>query len=1055
MSARDWLDEAIPGTGDWLDRAVPDDEPKGAAALRPTYPPPPRPGGGPLEPGLESQGIGPLELLTLAGPTSMAARGAAGLLPRALPAIRSAASGAAAGGAYSALSGLGRLGEEQRPLAEFGAMTAGGAVMNPALERVLGVALKGVGALSKQLRPAAARVPVARPTPPATDALKNLERAVEISGTPDEMARLRLAQKIPSAPAEGLAGAPARQPESIRTHILREQGSTDERYMDIISRLRRGELGGGSPIDDLAPELRKFNALRGALPAEQQKDELLALLRGMPLEQQAQQIRALNRVYAGFLDTPTGKAVVADFDRRAVAAASAGVGPVERVTGLTAPQQPFTGKSAQQHAPSVTDIAEQIRSDPNYLRRLRESGGGRIVTNQETLAKALEVGPMAPGEIAVIKPGVVTNEVEQTRALITENFYHQRWLDAIARGEAEVARDARKMLSLMGPGIQNLRAVGGRTTQAQAMFVQDKVAKAFEELADLQEKGVPFEQVQAAAARIKAQIGRDDAFRRGGERAMNSVRALETYATMAKLTSPVTHAVNSVSNALTFMVMRPAEQLLKAGFQRAAGDRPGARASVEALYGTSAGFVSGARKYLSTLMEDVPDLGKAAEGAPVRFKFPRALRPLDPFRQLAAQDAFWKAIIEDASLHSRAYASATKQGLKGDAAAQRIAGLVNDPPDAWRKAAQDEAKEFTFQEDPDRFLKKVAAFRDIPGMRLIIPFIQTPYNLAKFQFQRSPIGVVSPRNVRGLAAGGEQRAEAAARLSVGVGLATAAWMTVQRGEVTGGYPKEAGERALWDAEGRRPYSLRIGNQWLQYNRFQPIGMYLGQAAAFDEAVRAGDDKGATAIFGKLAGDGARQILDLPFVSGMSSLLDALQDPDRSAERFFSQTATGLIPNIARDVRYQTDPGRREARGIGPSILNMLPGLSQGLPPRVDIFGREQTYDPNRLIRASKVLGRGTEDVLTQALRGAEYVPTRPRTTLTARGAEPVRLVGKDRAAFEKEMGEATARVVREVALGPDFAEMDQETKARILQRVVEQARDAVRSQWKGKRLSKP
>ena len=706
------------------------------------------------------------------------------------------------------------------------------------------------------------------------------------------------------------------------------------------------------------------------------------------------------------------------------------------------PRQPFTGTSAQQQTPATGSLFTEIQRDPAYLRRLNELGGGRVRTNQETLAEAVrQGGPMSPDEIVSWPAERPVNAAIQTRALLTKDLAQQAWKKAVESGDAKAARAAQEQLAKIEPGIQNIRATGGRATQAQAMFVQDRVTQELEKLADMQAKGVPFEQMTVAVNEMKQRLAKEGALSRVGGRLRESIEAIETYATAAKLTSPVTHAINSVSNALTFMVIRPTQSVLRAGFLAGQGRGAEAAGSLQALYGTSAGFQNGLRRWGHALTDDVIDIGKGevSRGLPLRGK----ARLLDPFRHLSAADAFWKGVIEDSELHQLAFASARQQGLSGPALAKRISELVNDPPAQWRGQAQGVAKEFTFQEDPDRFLAAVGALRNLPGMRLIMPFIQTPYNIAKFQFQRTPLGALSPRNIKGIAAGGREQADALARLSMGTGFALGAWMTVQRGEVTGEYPKEKAERELWEAEGRKPYSIRIGDRWLAYNRFQPLGMYLGQAAALDAAVRAGDQKGVGQTFSRLMASGGKQVLDQPFVSGMSSLLDALQDPERSAARFTSQTLTGLIPNIMRDVRYQVDPKQRMAKGVLAPTANMIPGLSATLPERVDALGRVIEYDPNRLARASKVLSRSRETPETETMR-------QTFETRQAEEAGPEKLAPSDQARFDKEIGEARVRGIRIATSQPGHKSLSRDEQADAVSKAVEFQRRAVRARWRNR-----
>lgn len=816
--------------------------------------------------------------------------------------------------------------------------------------------------------------------------------------------------------ARGAASLVPRAPALARSALANAAGSAGFGLVE-------GTASGRNPLPKL-PEYAATGAILG--PAAERGAGLLG--RGLGAISRRLRPARAPRVQADFEMTPTPVA-------RNAAPVPESAPTVTTVTPSPVPRQPFTGESAQQQIEPLQAFHEQLQKDPAYLARLRELGGGREHTNPETIAKALQEGPIPPQELAAWAAETPTNAVQQTRGLLTKDFFQQRWKRAIEQGDAAAARDNQRVLAAIEPGVQNLRATPGRALQAQAMFVQDRVTAEIEKLADLQAKGVPLDQMREAIAASRKSLSRQGLIGRATARFTDAIRAFEMYATAAKLTSPVTHAVNTVSNALTVGLVRPVEKTLAAGGLAAQGKPAEALSKLQALYGTSTGFQSGVRRWSEAMFGDVVDIGKAETQRGLPFK--GKARLLDPFRQLAAADAFWKGILEDSEIHQRAFASAYQQGLRGRPLAARVADLVNDPPSAWLDQARATAREFTFQEDPDGFLKAVSKLRDIPGARLIVPFIQTPYNIAKFQAQRSPMGVASGRNLRGIAEGGEKQAEALARIATGTAFSLAAYFTVLRGEVTGAYPSDKAEREVWEAEGRKPYSVKVGPRWLAYNRFQPVGLYLGQAAALKDALDAGNERGAAALFGKMTASAGKQMLDLPFVQGMSGLMDALQDPEHFGERFISQTATGFVPNILRDVRQQTDSAQREAKGIVPSLENMLPGVSQRLPQKVDVLGRAIDYDPNRLARASKVLTLPRTSPETEALR----------TRLEER-KPPRQVAPADRAEFERERRTAAGAALNMVIRQDGFDALPPDQQARLIDRALESAHRTVTNRWK-------
>jgi len=702
----------------------------------------------------------------------------------------------------------------------------------------------------------------------------------------------------------------------------------------------------------------------------------------------------------------------------------------------------------RQQFPLIEDIRATIKDDPEYAKRLAALGGGQPVANSETLAKAVEAGPMHPDELAAWPMGAPVDHVTQTRGLMTFDYFQQKWLRSVAEYDGEGAGQALEEIRRLLPGVENMGGEAGRTLQARGMFVRDELWRAMQDLQDLQAKGVPLEQAAAAAREIQARAAAAIGPKPSAP-AQSLLDKITTAATFMKLTSPVTHAVNTISNALTFAA-RPLEKAGTAAAYLLQGNKAAAQSEVDYLFGTTMGFRNGLQRYVSTLMDDAAAAGgAAAEVHSKNIPLPRALRPFDVFRQLSAADGFWKGVLEDARLHELASRAARAEGLSGEALAAKVSQYVEARPNAWVAEAQKYAKEFTFQEDPDRLLKAVQGIQSLPFVKFFVPFVQTPYNLAKFQFQRSAAGVLSPRNLTGLRAGGQQQAEAVGRLTAGLGLSAGALALVSSTPTTGDYPKDPRERARWRAERIQPYSIQMPNgTWVNYSRFAPVGLYIGQAVMLRDALQNGDQKTADEMAAALAASSIKQVGDMPFLSDMSNLFDAFRDPEKKAGSFVQGVATGFVPNILRDVRQQVDPNVRVARGIGPAMENMVPGLSSRLPKQVDVLGRDVTYEPNRLLRATKVMSTRRTDPESQLLGELDWAPSPVEDVLKKKGHPDVKLKPDQYERFQREVGEARAATIRRLMSRSSFSGLDDDEKKDRLDKATKEAAATVRDRWK-------
>lgn len=76
------------------------------------------------------------------------------------------------------------------------------------------------------------------------------------------------------------------------------------------------------------------------------------------------------------------------------------------------------------------------------------------------------------------------------------------------------------------------------------------------------------------------------------------------------------------------------------------------------------------------------------------------------------------------------------------------------------------------------------------------------------------------------------------------------------------------------------------------------------------------------------------------MSGLSTALEAVNDPDRSLENFTSRTLGAIaVPAVVAQTARVVDPILREAQAPIARIRSRIPGMSETLPTRRDVFGR--------------------------------------------------------------------------------------------------------------------
>jgi hypothetical protein len=143
---------------------------------------------------------------------------------------------------------------------------------------------------------------------------------------------------------------------------------------------------------------------------------------------------------------------------------------------------------------------------------------------------------------------------------------------------------------------------------------------------------------------------------------------------------------------------------------------------------------------------------------------------------------------------------------------------------------------------------------------------------------------------------------------------------------------------MWKLAGNQAHSIRIGNVWYGVNKLGPIGMLMGMAAdMYEVAHKAGEGEyaKAAAYFHHAL---VQNILDQSWMKGPADIIQAVEDPDRYGQRWVQNYVSSFVPNALAQAARRQDPYSREAKTVIDAIKSKIPGLSETLPPRRDIWG---------------------------------------------------------------------------------------------------------------------
>jgi hypothetical protein len=434
------------------------------------------------------------------------------------------------------------------------------------------------------------------------------------------------------------------------------------------------------------------------------------------------------------------------------------------------------------------------------------------------------------------------------------------------------------------------------------------------------------------------------------------------------LSNPTTHAKNIAGNTFFGGLQIPERALASAiGKARNFMFKGGEEAvSMNEVYAQAMGFLQGIReggeiaarafksntptdpfqKIEATRLNREPfevdfgdsDTGKAVSGA---LKYWGKFVTL-PGRALMAEDEFFKGIGYRMELNALAtresekmYKSLVDSGIDPDNAARQAADFMADmlanPTDDIREAAMAVSRTVTFTRELEPALQGIQRAAQNPLIKMFVPFIKTPTNIALEAISRTPIlNFASPRFWGDWNAGGIRRDQAIARVTLGGAMIYSVSAGVFEGRVTGYGPMRMEDKKALEGTGWQQFSFVFDTKdvseemmakfeklttvsrgpdkvYISYAGLEPIGTLLGIGATSGEYAQmtpGGEDLDKLMMGGAL---GVYQYLsEQPMLSGFNDIMKVftsgakdgptiLYDFINAASKQISQFAIGGSP----------------------------------------------------------------------------------------------------------------------------------------------------------------
>jgi hypothetical protein len=426
-----------------------------------------------------------------------------------------------------------------------------------------------------------------------------------------------------------------------------------------------------------------------------------------------------------------------------------------------------------------------------------------------------------------------------------------------------------------------------------------------------------------------------------------------------------------------------------------------------------------------------------------------------PGRAIAAIHSMDTATNYSAAIAARAYREAIQQGLDGNARASHIANRTQNPPQDWMEAAHKEAYAATLMAPGGNFVHRLSQLLNtsakLPGigeirpLKFIDPFVHIGANvITKSIVERTPLGILSSELRADLMGrnGNIAQDTAQARMLAGTALAITFGSLAMEGYITGSGPSDPKEAMRW-RQVYQPHSVRIGDIWYQVNRLGPLGMLLSTSADLYSVARDASEGEMLTAAAHLQHAITQNILDESFMRGPSDLIKAVEDPGRYGEGYLKNFASSFVPFSTGmfQIARAADPYSRQARTVVDAIKQRIPGISETLLPRRDIWG-EEIPNPEAFGHAGFTaiyMKKVNTDPVNQAMLDLGIAPA-----LVERKIRNVDLTDEEYDDFARLAGRMAKQRLDVIVKSPDWQTWPNHVKHTVLQEVIGKTREAAR-----------
>ena len=407
--------------------------------------------------------------------------------------------------------------------------------------------------------------------------------------------------------------------------------------------------------------------------------------------------------------------------------------------------------------------------------------------------------------------------------------------------------------------------------------------------------------------------------------------------------------------------------------------------------------------------------------------------------------------------------------LTRDQVEARRAELIsraNDLGDAlgreMNQEAMAEANKLTFNDEPSAIAKLILQGRRLPfwgkPLQAIFPFVATPDRLISRAIELIPgVGILPYMETAFHAReSGVNVTALVARQMAGLALFTLLWSLFEAGVTTGDVPDDPNERDAFFRQGKQPWSIKIGENYVSYRRFEPLNLVMGIPAvvipALKKAIDRNNDEDAISLAAFAASVLGRQVLEGSYFTGLQGLIQALgrgSSPNQQ-EGSLSRLVDSWVPfsgmrrTVTRAIEaYETDQGSivKDPQGWLEHVTGA--SLLTNVRPKYDVWGRPVVIPGNV---ASQFIpwrvSTANRGAVEQELARFEIFPGMP----SQQDAKGKKLSQADYDYLVQHGGQQAKASLDRLVRQPFYQSLSPELREQYLRRAIRNAREAARDE---------